>query len=167
MVNYRDEKWLREQHVECGKSISEIARESGVSRNAVSRWVNRYGVKMVAPLYTDRDWLHREDITKGRTYESLASECGVSTQTININVKRHGLQRVNILPLEVELTCPICKAEFKRRRKDYDSAIKAGRKNFFCSSACLKVFRRGHIAGTLNPYHKVDTKRRKEISKKA
>ena len=43
--DYRDEKWLREQFVEKGRSTTEIADECDVTRSTIGNWINKFGLR--------------------------------------------------------------------------------------------------------------------------
>nr|ADE29264.1 regulatory protein [uncultured virus] len=42
---YRDEEWLREQYLERGQTMREIADMCGCSQTTVSKWINRHGIE--------------------------------------------------------------------------------------------------------------------------
>jgi len=48
--NYRDQKWLRQEFVEKGRSTTEIADECDVSRHTIRNWVNKFNLPDELPI---------------------------------------------------------------------------------------------------------------------
>jgi biotin operon repressor len=55
---WRDPKALREQYVEQGKTLAEVAEALGCSSPTVNKWLRRYGIEIRAPA-SERDYSGR------------------------------------------------------------------------------------------------------------
>ena len=110
-----DPAWLRCEHMEKHRTLTDIAAEVGASLSAVSRFAARQGIPVIrdprvlrdprptkvtthAPRTPPRrrssaidpDWLRREYVVNRRTASDLARELGVATSTVHRQVKKYG-----------------------------------------------------------------------------
>ena len=94
---YLDKDWLYYERVVKGRILSDIAKQFGVSREAVSFQARKWGFRELYNKehkpYTDKAWLEEEYINKRRRSRDIAEGCGVSINTINFWSRKYGLRR--------------------------------------------------------------------------
>ena len=97
----RDEEWVRRQHHELDKSVSEIADEIGCSKSAVSNALSRHGIEK-----RRRDWVSgsarhmlRSEKTlrylhceKGLSQSEMAKRIGCHQVTVSRRLREHGIE---------------------------------------------------------------------------
>lgn len=97
----KDETWLRTQYEELGRSMSEISREIGCARSAVSRWIDRYDIEKRAPHKLQGEAaavLHNEArlrelyVDGGLSQGDIAEKVGCNQQTVSTWMARHGIE---------------------------------------------------------------------------
>ena len=97
---YLDKDWLYNERVMKGRDLSDIAKQFGVSREAVSfqarKWDFRKLYNEAHKPYTDKAWLEEEYINKRRKSRDIADGCGVSAFTIRAWARRYGLRRISL-----------------------------------------------------------------------
>ena len=102
---YLDRNWLYNEYVVKGRTLSSIARQFGVSREAVSFVSRKRGLKeernKIHKPYMNREWLENEYVRKRRTQDDIAKECGVSRGIIGKWVRKHGLRKPTLTRDEV------------------------------------------------------------------
>jgi predicted transcriptional regulator len=90
-------EYLQREHVEGGRSVADLAREHGVSEQAVRNWINKRGLQgAVAGTRPVGDrltqaYLQREYELKGRSIAAIATEVGVSEQSVLRYLHKHGI----------------------------------------------------------------------------
>ena len=94
---YLDKDWLYNERVVKGRDLSDIAKQFGVSREAVSYQARKWGFRELYNKahkpYTDKAWLEEEYINKRRKTRYIADECGVAVNTITSWARKYGLHR--------------------------------------------------------------------------
>ena len=97
MKEYLDKDWLYSERVVKGRDLNDIAKQFGVSREAVSYQARKWGFRELYNKehkpYTDKAWLEEEYINKRRKTRDIADECGVAVNTITAWARRYGLHR--------------------------------------------------------------------------
>lgn len=101
----KSEEWLREQYVDQGKTLSEIAESLSVSSTTVNRYRDDHGIDSHnmsdaqsdgdAALVHDSDWLDTQYTEKARSMEEIADELGISKTTVHSWLHRHGIETRN------------------------------------------------------------------------
>ncbi|MCU1694264.1 MAG: hypothetical protein JWR34_327 [Mycobacterium sp.] len=97
--------WLRTEHQDRQRTLTDIARDIGTSVNEVSRLAKRHGlaVRRGRPRLPGRvhaetvqrrqkvslDWLHREFVVNERPFAELAREIGVTASTLRRQARQH------------------------------------------------------------------------------
>lgn len=92
---YKDYQWLEEK-LKTYK-IKEIGEMCGVSKQQISKWAKKLGLKVkykkpdrtVNANYADYEWLSEQ--VKSKTFTQIANECGVSQGLISRYAKRFGI----------------------------------------------------------------------------
>lgn len=91
-----DRDWLEAQ-LTAGRSIEEIARETGRHPSTVAYWIEKYGLESVhAERHRPRGGIARETleelIDEGLSVRAIAAELEVGYATVQHWLKRHGLR---------------------------------------------------------------------------
>jgi transposase-like protein len=92
------EAYLHEEYVVKGRSVAALAREHGVSDQAIRNWLRRRDIASRRPGGTQaRDrltfaYLHREYEQRGRSVAEIAAQVGVSEQSVLRYLHRHGIE---------------------------------------------------------------------------
>jgi len=96
---YRDEEWLREQHVNRQRSTYEMSEECGCSRTTIARWLKKYGIEPGVhevsdgdAKYHEEEWFREQYVNKEKTTGEIAELCGCSGSTIRKWMKKHGIE---------------------------------------------------------------------------
>jgi len=99
-LRYRDEEWLREQYIELGRSVGQIAKECGVKPRAIYYWVSKYDInprvkefRRISALCENKEWLHRQYVELGKTLQEIMGEYGISRTTLVRWLSRYGIRR--------------------------------------------------------------------------
>lgn len=103
---YKKEAYLREQYIENGRSMHDIAQQWDTQDGSVHSWLEKYGIEArsrseartdgdVTKLH-DRDWLYTQYINKERNGPEIADECGVCTDTVYTWLEKHGIDRRDV-----------------------------------------------------------------------
>jgi very-short-patch-repair endonuclease len=139
-----DRDWLYGEYVTKGRSLDDIAEETGASRPTISRRVSKFGIRKP---YVDHDWLNEEYIVKNKTSYEIGRELGVDPSTIMRYVNRHGLTkepdkereaRIRGLTASREtITCDTCGNDFRVRTTLYENKLGWGQEWFYCSRRCF------------------------------
>lgn len=91
---FRDAAWLRRQHHERGRSLTDIARELGRARSTVRRRFRVYGIPIrhqrTYPQLRDAEWLDAQ-FTAGKSSRTIAREIGCSEATVRLSALRGGV----------------------------------------------------------------------------
>ena len=97
--SYHDEDWLREQHIERGKKMTQIADECGCSVATISRWIAKHDIEtntnsgsLSDPRLKDKDWLWEQYVERGRTLDNIGEELGCTGSTVGGWLKKHGIE---------------------------------------------------------------------------
>ena len=82
-----DADWLREQHLERGRTLTDIAREVGCTRASVGQAMQRHGVRDVrgpGPVrkLTDTEWLRAVYVDQRMTTSQIAAALGCTKQPV-------------------------------------------------------------------------------------
>jgi transposase len=98
-TRYRQEDWLREQYVDKGLSLREIADKCSVSSGTITRWVQKFGIETrnvggreADPQYRDEDWLYDEYVEKEQSMSAIADKCNTSASRIYEWLNKHDIQ---------------------------------------------------------------------------
>jgi hypothetical protein len=96
---HNDAEWLREQYVERGRMLHDIADECGVAESTIRRRMDKYdiptrpgGRQRIKGPHNDAEWLREQYIERGRTRHDIADECGVSEVSIRRRMDEFGIE---------------------------------------------------------------------------
>lgn len=102
---YHDIDWLREEFVVKRRTLSSIAAQCGVTKQAVSLYVVDHALiaerNALYKPYTNKEWLEQEFVKKRRTQANIAEECGVHVSIIIYHTRKRGLKRIPYTPEEL------------------------------------------------------------------
>ena len=97
-MSYKDKEWLESEYHKPGVTQGDIAKQCGVSRATISRWVSKHGIEskgvgsaQAQGEYKDAEWLREKYIDDRRSMADIASEFGVSKETIKYWLKKHDI----------------------------------------------------------------------------
>lgn len=101
---YHDKEWLERQYWELEKSTVDIAREVGVVKETIRKWMQRHNIPMRKPgpqkgstfgdakNLKDESWLRKEYIEKEKSTSEIARSEGVGQQTVLNWLDNHGIE---------------------------------------------------------------------------
>lgn len=87
---------LKEQY-EQGKTVRQLANESGIPSRTIARWLNEVGARVRKPgqrgahVFMTGDWLREQYVTRDKSAERIAAEQDVSANTVRRMLRRHGI----------------------------------------------------------------------------
>lgn len=143
-----DVEWLKKQLLENGKTLTDIGKILGVSRERVRQISEKYGISLkerTAKWYAKYlgcekletpEWLLEKKANEKVSLKKLAQELGVSLWIVKAQIKRLGLNPKDFSPEPKEkwvtVSCSFCGKIFKKRF----SEIKRNKKYTFCNRKC-------------------------------
>lgn len=76
------------EYVQAGKTLAQIADETGLHRNMLARYARAAGIRLVnaterQPTPIDPRWLREQYLTHGRSFTEIAADLGLSEMTVN------------------------------------------------------------------------------------
>jgi AraC-like DNA-binding protein len=91
-----DLDWLHREFVVNDRSLTDMARERGVTANTLRRHARQHHIgdaQRQAHNQTsiDLDWLHREYVINNRTLSDMAREIGMATSSLRRQAVKHGI----------------------------------------------------------------------------
>lgn len=102
---YTDPEWLREQHIECEKQVSEIATEAGVARRTILTYLDNHGIekhswgkKPGSDTYRDEEWLREHYIDRQMSAIEIAETVPVCNGTVHRWLTEHDIETRTVGP---------------------------------------------------------------------
>lgn len=100
---YQDEDWLREQYVEKGRTVTDIAEQFDMTNPGITHWMDKYGIERRSNKeaqkpdkpYTDEEWLLEQYLEKENSLHDIAAECDVTGAVILKWARRFDIPRRN------------------------------------------------------------------------
>jgi transposase-like protein len=91
-----DLDWLHREFVVNERSLTDMARERGVTANTLRRHARQHHIgdaQRQAHNQTsiDLDWLHREYVINNRALSDMAREIGMATSSLRRQAVKHGI----------------------------------------------------------------------------
>lgn len=92
-----DPEWLGEQYWGRGRSLRDIAGETGAADSTVRRRLIAHGLgtrdqRPDDERLDDPEWLEEQYVERGRGIEDIAGETGVSIRTVCVRLHKYGVQ---------------------------------------------------------------------------
>ncbi|GAG09331.1 unnamed protein product, partial [marine sediment metagenome] len=95
--------WLEQELVVKRRTLADIGRQCGVSREAVRQHASRFGLrKSLLWEMIDEEWLRRGIVEERRTMEELAIEIGISYWAIRQARRMYGIKIPRVKDLSAE-----------------------------------------------------------------
>lgn len=97
--NLADERWLREEYLEKGRSAPEIAEDLGAHTDTVRHWTDKYGLKTGVETWKRYGALHNPEklrelyIESGLGIEQVAGRVGCSPSAVQAALDRNSIGR--------------------------------------------------------------------------
>jgi transposase-like protein len=95
----RDEEWVREQYVENGKTIADIAEICGCTDAAVSKSLKRLEIEAERPVTDERlrdaAWLREQHSDQKRSGVEIAQQLGCTASAVYSWLGKHGIETKN------------------------------------------------------------------------
>jgi len=98
-LKYRDERWLKKQYVEKGRTLKDIGDECGVTMRTIGKWRDEFGFERRdsggytdSAMHRDEDWLQTEYVEKGRSLWEMADDCEAHADTIRRWLNRYDIE---------------------------------------------------------------------------
>lgn len=91
------EEWIRQQHVVDKRTLTDMAREAGVTRRVLCSRAKEIGIAVGRDRQFDpttpraQTWMHREHVLNRRTLRDMAREIDVTYQTLSKWMKAAGI----------------------------------------------------------------------------
>jgi len=100
---YQDEDWLREEYVEKGRTVTDIAEQFDMTNPGITHWMDKYGIERRSNKeaqkpdkpYTDEEWLREQYLEKENSLHDIAAECDVTGAAILKWARRFDIPRRN------------------------------------------------------------------------
>jgi len=101
---YHDAEWLEQEYVENKRGTPDIARECGVVKETIRRWLHKHDIPVRkrgpekgrefadTEQLEDRDWLHEQYVQKEKSAGQISNEIGCGEQTVYDWLNRHGIE---------------------------------------------------------------------------
>lgn len=144
--HWPDREWLEHQHFKMGKPYKQIAREIGISKEAVLNWVEKLEVsvwnvipkgKLHPPVRVGtgagkrfygltREWLIDEYIHKDKSMWQIADEIGATAHAIMVWLRKHNVQSETLMPEIGGIPRPCLAQVGQRGKAAHPVAIRRG-----------------------------------------
>lgn len=95
---YRNEQYLRKQYLEDGKTPPEIARECGVSKTTIYKYMDKFGIERGPPediksKYQSEDWIREQYLDLEKSTGEISEELGISRDTLIYWMDKYDIER--------------------------------------------------------------------------